>query len=248
MSSYLFQCLDDDMDKIYSRTRIRLPKINASFFKKNNKNIPLFKVVAIIVIAIITASIIIRSINPIIEKNCENMAKSIATKISNEQATLVMSKYKYDDLCNISKDTNGNIAMISANIITVNEIISDIAVKIQDELNNENNNSFDMRLGAFTGIRLLSGFGPNINIKMSTIGNLDTNLKSEFTSAGVNQTLHRIYLEIKCTVAILTPFETMEEEILNQVLLSEAVIVGTTPNTYYNLEGMGNNNLFDVIE
>ena len=138
--------------------------------------------------------------------------------------------------------------MISANIITVNEIISDIAVKIRDELNKENNNSFDMRLGAFTGIRLLSGFGPNIKIRMSTIGNLDTNLKSEFTSAGVNQTLHRIYLEIKCRVAILTPFETMEEEILNQVLLSEAVIVGTTPNTYYNSEGMGNNNLFDVIE
>ena len=236
------------MDKIYSRKRIRLPKINVSFYKKNNKNAKLVKVIAIIVIAMVTANLIIKSINPIIEKNCENIAKSVATKVSNEQATIVMSKYKYDDLCNISKDTNGNITMISANIITVNEIISDIAVKIQDELNNDSNGSFNMRLGAFTGMKLLSGLGPNINIKISTIGNVETDLKSEFFSAGVNQTLHRIYLEVKCRVAILTPFETMEEEILNQVLLSEAVIVGTTPNTYYNLEGMGENNLIDVVE
>jgi len=48
----------------------------------------------------------ISAINPIIDKHCETKAKSIATKISNEQATMVMSRYKYDDLCNIIKDSN----------------------------------------------------------------------------------------------------------------------------------------------
>lgn len=239
------------MDKIYSRGRIKIPKINVSFFKKNinnNKSKKMIKICTIMLIAMVTANIIIKSINPIIEKNCEVMAKSIATKISNEQATIVMSKYEYDDMCNISKDSNGNITMISANIITVNEIISDVTVKIQDELNNGINSSFNLKLGAFTGSRILSGIGPDINIKLSTIGNLDTNLKSEFTSAGINQTLHKIYLEVKCNVAILTPFEIIEDEIINQVLLAEAVIVGTTPNTYYNLEGMDKSNYIDVVE
>lgn len=239
------------MDKIYSRRRIKCPKIDISFFIRNSnnkKNKRILKLCTIILIAMVTANIIIKSINPIIEKNCQVMAKSIATKISNEQATVVMSKYKYDDMCNISKDSNGNITMISANIITVNEIISDVAVKIQDELNNGVNSSFNLKLGAFTGSKILSGMGPDINIKISTIGNLDTNLKSEFTSAGINQTLHKIYLEVKCKVAVLTPFETMEEEIINQVLLAEAVIVGTTPNTYYNLEGLDKGNYIDVVE
>lgn len=239
------------MDKIYSRRRIKFPKINVSFFKKinnNKKSKRILKLCTIILIAMVTANIIIKSINPIIEKNCRVMAKSIATKISNEQATVVMSKYKYDDMCNISKDSKGNITMISANIITVNEIISDVAIKIQDELNDGANSSFNLKLGAFTGSKILSGMGPDINIKISTIGNLDTNLKSEFTSAGINQTLHKIYLEVKCRVAVLTPFETMEEEIINQVLLAEAVIVGTTPNTYYNLEGLDKGNYIDVVE
>ncbi len=198
--------------------------------------------------AIFTANIILQAVKPVMEKQCETMAKSIATKISNEQATIIMSNYKYTDLCTITKDDNGNIAMISANVIPVNEIISDVAIKIQEELNNTENSEFFIPLGTFLGSKLLAGRGPKVSIKMATIGSVLTDLKSEFSSAGINQTMHRIYLEVKCTVVILTPFETMEEEITNQVLLAEAVIVGTTPNTYYNLEGMTTEGLVDVME
>lgn len=98
------------MDKIYSRRRIKLPKF--AFLYKNSKEpnyknmMKVFKITCIMGIAVVTANIIMQAISPIIDKQCINMAKSIATKISNEQATVVMSKYKYDDLCNITKDTN----------------------------------------------------------------------------------------------------------------------------------------------
>lgn len=137
--------------------------------------------------------------------------------------------------------------MISANVIPINEIISDIPIKIQDELNKTENSSFKLRLGSFLGNKLLAGRGPELDIKMSTIGNLDTDLKSEFTEAGINQTLHKIYLQVRCEVIILTPFDTIEEKITNQVLLAEAVIVGTTPDTYYNFEGLTEDHAMEVI-
>lgn len=236
------------MDKIYSRTRIKLPQFNNKGRKNNKKVYRLTKVLLVMLIAGLTFNIIIKSITPVIDKNCCNIAKSIATKISNEQATIVMSKYKYDDLCTVTKDNSGNITMISANIIPINEIISDIAVKIQEELNNTKNDEINIRLGTFTGSKLLSGRGPNVKIKLSTIGNLDTDLRSEFISAGINQTVHKIYLQVECNVIILTPFNTMEEKITNQVLLAEAVIVGTTPNTYYNFDGVTKNNLLEVMQ
>ena len=92
------------------------------------------------------------------------------------------------------------------------------------------------------------GRGPNVNIKMEVIGNLETDLKPEFKASGINQTLHRIYLEIKCNVIILTPFQTIEEPVINQVLLAEGVIVGEVPNSYYNLEGINKDNALDIIE
>lgn len=241
------------MDKIYSRKRIRIPKLlffnnNGNQKNNNQKTTKIFNIFIIISIAIITANIVIKSITPVIDKQCTNIAKSIATKISNEQATIVMSRYKYEDLCSITKDSNGNITMINANVISINEIISDVAIKIQEELNKVENSKFSIKLGTFTGSRILSGRGPNVEIKMSTIGNLDTDLRSEFISVGINQVLHKIYLQVDCKVSVLTPFNTIEEKISNQVLIAEAVIVGTTPNTYYNLEGITEDSVLEVVE
>lgn len=241
------------MDKIYSRRRMCFPKLEMIGYQgkapiQKKQKLKIVKIIGILLIAMLTAKFVIQSISPMLDKQCMNMAKSIATKVSNEQATAVMAKYKYDDLCSITKDTNGNITMISANIIPINEIISDIAVKIQEELNKTENGTFGIKMGSMTGSRLFSGRGPTIEIKMTTIGNLDTDLKSEFTSAGINQTLHKIYLQVECQVAVLTPFHTIEETIKNQVLLEEVVIVGTTPNTYYNFEGISKENVLEVIE
>lgn len=63
-------------------------------------------------------------------------------------------------------------------------------------------------------------------------------MKSEFISKGINQTLHRVYLQVKCNVNIVTPFDSIAKDITNQVLLMENIIVGKIPDTYYNLEGM----------
>lgn len=89
--------------------------------------------------------------------------------------------------------------------------------------------------------------GPDITIKMMTDGNVLTDLKSEFKEAGINQTLHRVYLEVVCNVTILTPYDTITETITNQVLLIEGVIVGNIPDAYYNLEGLNDEQAIDII-
>ena len=90
--------------------------------------------------------------------------------------------------------------------------------------------------------------GPDIKIKMLIDGSVETELKSEFKEAGINQTLHRIYLEVKCNVNILTPYDIINETIINQVLLIEGLIVGNIPDTYYNLEGLNTDQMMEVID
>lgn len=252
--------MDKRIEKIYSRNRIKIPKIQ--FFitkcsktkKLSNKNIDKEKIrkitsiLIVLVIAVMVSNMLIEGVEPVIDAQCINIAKSIATKISNEQATAVMANYSYEDLVKISKDEEGNVKMISANMITINEIISDIPILIQDELEKDNNSKFYIKLGSFTGTKILAGRGPDVEIKMSSVGSVETDLRSEFNEAGINQTLHRIYLEVKCNVTILTPFDNIEEQIVNQVLLTEGVIVGNIPSTYYNLHGMQDDNLLDVME
>lgn len=131
--------------------------------------------------------------------------------------------------------------MINANIFAIDEITSDIATYIQEELEKTKSSEVKLSIGSFSGIKLLSGTGPDIKIKVSSTGAVNTDLRSEFISQGINQTLHRIYLQIDCTVNILTPFKTIKAEISNQVLLAENVIIGEIPSTYYNFEGSDDN-------
>ena len=242
-------------DKIYTRNRLRLSILsnkNKDEINRNNGNqkrkenkinkknnldiIKLLKFISIILIALIFAYTIMKSIHPIMEKQCRNMAKSVATKISNVEAGKVMKNYTNEDILQITKDEKGNTKMIGTNIIKLNEMISDISVRIQEGLEDIKNNTFNIRLGSFLGSRLFSGMGPNVKIRMEVIGNIDTELKSEFISSGINQTLHKIYLEVRCNIAVLTPYETIDEKIVNQILLAEEVIVGDVPSSYFEVK------------
>lgn len=232
------------MDKIYSRTRLKLP--NFEKVPKRNKRVIIS--VIILIIAIITYNVILQSFAPIYEQLCRDKAKSIATIVSNQEATNVMKDYTYEDLVTIYKDNNGSITMIKSNIIPINKIISDVGEYTQKRIDEIGEDEAGINLGSFFGSRILAGRGPKVPLKLSVVGNVKTDLVSEFKEAGINQTLHRIYLEVKCTISILTPFNSTEEEITNQVLLVENVIVGITPNSYYNLEGIEKSNAIDIIE
>jgi len=137
------------MDKIYTRKRIRIPYMKYVGLK--NKKISfkqkiIVQIIAILIIAIITLITITKSMIPIIDRICEDAAKTKATIISNNMATEVMKRYTYEDLVNIYKDKNGNITMLQSNIITINEITSDVAVKIQNGLIDSEESMGEIRL------------------------------------------------------------------------------------------------------
>lgn len=234
------------MELIYSRKRIRLPKI-----KRGNNNWKFKeKIIVICILAIIICTIlfITEAIYPIYRKLCEDEAQNIATKISNDEATKVMANYNYNELVDIEKDEMGRISMIKTNIISINEITSSIANNIVEALKEKENNLVYIKIGSFTGSKILSGAGPSIPIKIESAGNVSTKLESEFTSTGINQTLHKIYLEVTCNVTILTPFQNIGKDVINQVLLAESVIVGNVPDGYYNLEGIDAKETMPFIE
>lgn len=49
-------------------------------------------------------------------------------------------------------------------------------------------------------------------------------------------------------MSILTPFNSLTENISNQVLLMENTLIGNVPSTYYNIEGLDQNEILEFIE
>lgn len=148
------------MEKIYSRKRIKIPKIN------------IFQCIILILVIIVVISIVsfILAAYPIFEASCKNRASSIAINVSSEEVNKVMRDYEYEDLIDIQKNEDGSITMIKARIVPINEMISKITSNIKNEIDKKEQVQVGINLGAVTGFSSLSAIGPRFNIKMEASG------------------------------------------------------------------------------
>ncbi len=139
------------MSKIYSRPRIRVPKIFVTDIEDRNfrNKQKIVKIFIMMVIAFSTVKLVLDAILPVFDTLCSDKAKGIATIISNEQATVVMREHKYEELFSLEKDNDGNIIMIKSNVSAINEIISDVAVKIQNEIDNKGKDNIEIAMRYF---------------------------------------------------------------------------------------------------
>lgn len=236
------------MDKIYSRKRIRIPKIKF-FFSNNKKNNTIFKIcVTLMVLIIAIIVIIINNIMPAIMRLCEDEAKHIGTIICNDSVRSSVVNLDYNDLITYTQDSNGNTTMIKTNTVNMNKLASEITIRIQNDLNDLDKTSINIPLGSLSNNQFLYGLGPNINIRIRPTGNVSIDFQSEFIASGINQTIHRIYLTINCQVYILGSFTNVVGEINEKVPITETIIVGNVPSSYYNLEGLEVDDTIKLME
>ena len=218
-------------DKLYSRWRIKLPKLREL---KSVKAILLIMFFSIM----ISVGMFLKSAYPVFKASCETAAASKGNKIINDEVLKVMQNYTYNDLITIDKDINGKISLIEANSVAINKITSEINSNIQKEFDKIPRITVFINMGNVSGISALKNVEPKFEIELESAGNIKSNIRTEFKSVGINQTHHKIYLDIDARVGILTPFSAFWKDINTDVLISEAIIVGDVPDTYYNLEGM----------
>ena len=233
------------MDSIYSRKRIKIPKVKG--FYTNNKNAKkFFSIFIIILIAISTFYTLYKSITPIFEELCVEKVRLIGTYIMNDASNKVLDNTYYNNIVTIEKDEDNRV--LKTDVVVINKIASDIALEAEKQFKELKNEEIKIPLGALTGNKYLAGSGPNIAIQVIPTGNILTEIKNEFESSGINQTVYRIYLELTAKVSIASQHKIIDESIVNQVLLVETVIVGEVPESYYNLEGMKQDDVTEVIQ
>lgn len=183
-------------------------------------------------------SYFINQVGPLIKTLCDTRAKAIALKVTNETIKEYMTDLTYENLMQIKTGENGKITGLSADTLEMNKLSVKISYGIQEKLMNIEDIEIVVPIGKLLGWSIFSGYGPKINVKMTPTGNVTTDFKTEFKSEGINQTRHRIYIAIKTSVRMVTPFVSDTVTFEENLTVAETVIVGDTPATYYNLNGI----------
>ena len=177
-----------------------------------------------------------RKILPAVMKIAQEKLKREATDIINETALEIYSKdFSYSDIMIVEKDTEGNITMLRADTVKLNYLASKMALACNDKIAELNNLGLEVPLGYMTENLVFHNIGPKVDIKMNQIGSITKNYESIFESAGINQTRHKIYLNIELKLNVVLPLRSEEVEIFCQIPISETIIVGKIPNTAIDL-------------
>lgn len=147
--------------------------------------------------------------------------------------TVVGGGLKYDDLFTVVKDSDGDVSMVQANSPEINLISREIANLAQANLDALGSQEISVPAGTFTGLALLMGMGPEVTISVIPIGSALCDFVSYFTSAGINQTLHKIYINVYAVISIVTPIDEPTITVTAEVLVAENLIVGDVPQFYF---------------
>ena len=174
-----------------------------------------------------------RSMTPTILDIAVVRVQSESTRAINEAVLSVFeSGVSYSDLVTIEKNTDNEVVLLTANSVLSNSLARNTSLLVQAKINKLFENSIEIPIGTLSGVPLLNEMGPTVCIAVSPVGSVSCSFVSEFASAGINQTLHRIYLNVNSRVDLIVPTLHHTVDICTPILICETVIVGKVPQTF----------------
>ncbi len=144
----------------------------------------------------------------------------------------------YTDLVNIDRDSQGNINLISVDMLKVNTVMSFISTVALEEMESVFVDGVDVPVGAFSGILLLGDVGREVKVEVETVGIAECSFRSVFETVGINQVKHSLYIDITATANLVLPLYAKDVFCESSFLLCENVIVGEVPEFYLQNQGV----------
>ena len=186
-------------------------------------------IIAFSLVIVAVLAFMLAFVNPIVFDYSRVKIEGMTVKAVNRSVYSAVSTDTYKDLVDIRYDTAGKITSLTANMFQMNWLSSDIALKSQREVELLASVGITVPLGTFSGIPVLTGKGPAVTLRVVPVGSIYCTFASDFSSAGFNQTRHRITLKVRSKVNLVMPLATKRVEAEVEVMLCESIIVGEVP-------------------
>lgn len=204
--------------------------------RPRKKHRAIFTVAVVLVIAVFLISYLDNKLDPLVAMMAEIQVKNMVSEMVNASTVraLLESGYTYDSLVNIRYDSVGRITSFSADSVKMTHLQTKITEYIINDFKGLSEFSIELSVGNVVDDEIIFGILPDMHIPASVdpAAAVTSTIESTFESAGINQTLHKIYADIKVDICVLTLISNLNIEINSKVALAETVIVGDIPNVY----------------
>ncbi len=204
----------------------------------------------IIVLAVL---FIILSINAGIRSVVEGAVTTQARMVFNESLNNAInsSAGRYGDSYQfviLTRTSDGAVASLQTNSDEVNRFRAELGIELAENLEQYQYTGIKIPLGNLTGIDILFGRGPELELKLVQQGSILTDLSSSFSSAGINQTLHTVDCTASAKFYAMIPGYSIPVSLEANVMVSQSVIVGAVPDSYTNVNGDQNDTIGRIFD
>lgn len=163
-------------------------------------------------------------------------ARSLAVQVLNEavEETLA-SGVNYDQLMIVSTGEDGHVRLIQANTAEMNRLASHVTLLAQQRLEALEEQAISVPLGSALGVPIFAGSGPKIQVQILPVGAVIPRFDTEFQTAGINQTRHKVLLTLTATVRLVIPSGSSTLQASTQMAVAESIVVGQVPESFVDL-------------
>lgn len=198
----------------------------------------LITLAAALIVAGTVIALLEAKLRPVVAEIAAAQARNTITAVVENAVTadLAARHVSYADFVTIQRDEGGAITALTTDMARMNLLRAELVDAILEALEGVDVSEVVVPLGSLFDLEPLWARGPVLKARSMTVGTVRAEFESQFTSAGVNQTLHRVWMEVDVPMTLLLPGGEVEVAVDTRLCVAETVIVGKVPDTYLQLE------------
>lgn len=154
---------------------------------------------------------------------------------------------RYQSFVSLQQNLNGETTALTTDTVLINRLQGELLEKILQTLQETRQITLQLPLGSLTGSQFLAGRGPLVTLRLRPVGIVKTKIVNQFDEAGINQTRHRIQLQVTVDMLSLLPGYRISSQAQSNIILAETIIVGLVPDAYTEVYG-GTDDLVGMIQ
>ncbi|MCI8911308.1 MAG: hypothetical protein HFE33_00355 [Clostridia bacterium] len=139
-----------------------------------------------------------------------------------------------DNFYEIRYDKNGDVSLISSDMVVINALMRDVAAITQTEVNKLcESEDVQVPYTSVFGSLLIANYGGKYVLNLENVGNIQCNFRTTFESKGINQTLLCMYIDLFADISVMLPLHVENVKVQNSMVVYQNLIVGKVPQFYF---------------
>jgi sporulation protein YunB len=203
--------------------------------KRNRRRLLLLVLLAM---ALLAAILVHYRYAPYVRQAAKTRVTNAVSNAVNEAVDeeIVSDRADYSGMVVLEKDATGAVTAVRTDMAQANLLKSQTMERLDQMIEDIRAEELSISLGSVLLPEFFSGRGPRVPVRIVSMLTSDADFYTQFSQAGINQTLQRITMTVKIKVTLMTPVGTQTADVSTDTVVAETVIVGTVPDSYFQLD------------